>query len=927
MIGRRAELQVLADAWRTTRTQRTGLVLVGGEAGIGKTSLIEEFVRGLGSDGEVLVGQCLAFGTEAIPYAAFSQLLRTLIAHHGVDRVAEWVGVGRVALAAIVPALAIPGSTNPSRSATDGDRMQLFEAVADVLQGAAREHPLVVVIEDLHSADVSTGHLLRFLEAALGYTAAVLIVVTYRADEVAGRHPLRPVLAELQRRAIARIVLEPLPDAEIAELIRPLLPDDATRATVRRIVERSEGVPYFAEELARRSAGRGVLPGTLREALLARFNTLSEFTQQLLQIAAIAGVRFHVEPVSAVAGVPAKDLEDDLREALDAGLLVITGEEYAFRHTVLREVIHDVVLPEQHRRLHGAYADVLLARESEPARTLELAHHLRAAGRVEEALTRCLRRADELADAHPDCVELYEIALDLWDRVEHPERVLGRLDEVLNRAANVTSWLGDSSRALRLIEASLAAMPADIDPLVRAGRLVRRASAQEFARVPGAAESLDEALRLIPAEPPSLLLAKALDLQANLAMLRRDDEEALAICERALPIAEQLGAEALSTRQRIQNTLGCAWCLTGREEEGLALLTELITDRTRRGQLRHHINLAHHLNLAGDFRRSADVALAGIERARSLGMERYVGTMLAGNAADPLVQLGDWDSAEALVNRALRLDPPQNFLVQMLNIVADLAISRGDLDRADEVLEELAAVMGDRTEPQFDLVLAWNLGRLRLLQGDPVAAWGGIEPMLVSPIPAYPGFLVGLGWAILRAGSGNREVLRRAEERLPAGRMVPLLLAWARAEESGRAADWTTMLATTPDLRPVWIGLWAQLCAAKAWLTEGRPDRAAEPAKAGNELADRLGAADFQRRYAELADRIAEASAERPAGLTARELEVLTLVAAGHTNGEIARELFVATKTASVHVSNILAKLGVGSRTEAAAWAYQHGIR
>ena len=413
-VGRSDELEALRRAWSTAVHQRPGLVLVSGEAGIGKSSLVSQLVDGLGTEAGVLLGQCLAFGAEAVPYAAISQILKSLVARHGADRVRHWAGAGHAALGSLVPALGGDGRLAESQ------RAQVFEAVADVLLGAARAQPLAVVVEDLHWADVSTGHLLRFLDAALQSAplgpeqSGVLVLVTYRADEITGRHPLRPIIAELHRRAPAHLALDPLSDDHVAELIRPLLTDPSA-ASITRIVERSEGIPYFAEELARSTGGRGVLPTTLREALLVRFHTLDDTTQDLLQIAAVAGVEFDQDLLAAVAGQSEGEVERSLREVVEAGLVVVREEDYAFRHAILREVIHDELLPGEHRRLHGRYAD--LVRAAEPEISLKLVHHLRAAGRVDEAFTAALTRAEELSNAHPDCVEHYDVALELWESV------------------------------------------------------------------------------------------------------------------------------------------------------------------------------------------------------------------------------------------------------------------------------------------------------------------------------------------------------------------------------------------------------------------------------------------------------------------------------------------------------------------------------
>lgn len=928
LVGRASELDTLRQAWDASLTERAGLVLVCGEAGIGKSTLVNEFVNGLGPDTEVLLGQCLTFGNEAVPYAALSQILRTLVGRVGEDTVRAWSGAGFAVLGSLVPGLS-RGVPPESR-----DRIQVFEAVADLLQAAARERPLVLIIEDLHWADMFTGHLLRFLDAALADTPGLLIIVTYRTDEISGRHPLRPALAELQRRARIRLPLDPFNTDEIEQLVRPLLPQDASPATIRRIVERSEGIPYFAEELARSTGGHGALPATLRDALLVRFLVLDQETQQLLQVAAVMGVQFSFDDLVAVSERDETHAGEALREAMQAGLVIdLDEEQYAFKHTILRDVIHDEVLPGEHRRIHSRYADLMLARRR-TSNLLELIHHLRAAGRNQEGFETALRRADELGDAHPDSVELYQVALDLWDQVDDPERILGRYDEVLNRAAKANNWLGDHLRASRLIDASIAAMPAETPPSERAERLVQRAHALKFAGLPGAEVALNEALELISDEPASPVLARVLDLQANVAMLRGDFQEALELCERAIPIADRFSPPGDPLPDRLRNTQGCCWAATGDEERGIAQLSQLLSGRAYREQLRHHTNLSHYLNLAGEYRRAADIALAGAADARALGLERYVGSMLASNAAEPLIQLGEWEHAETLISRGLALEPPTGYQLQFLMTAADLALHRGDLARSDRLLAEVAAVSVPlHEELQFHWQLTWVRGRLLLVQGKPSAAWQMIEVALRDLHPIHPAlvwYVAALGQAVLAdLGDQSQErhqLIEDAVEQLPESRLVPLLRAWRQAESSGRSADWLTMLDVTPSLRPMGLTLWAHLRCADAALRAGNYDLARQQVMAGTDLAGRLGAADLVGRFADLAERARQADIERPGGLTSRELQVLGLVAKGLSNAEISNELFVSTKTVSVHVSNILAKLNVSSRTEAAAWAHQRGI-
>lgn len=503
-------------------------------------------------------------------------------------------------------------------------------------------------------------------------------------------------------------------------------------------------------------------------------------------------------------------------------------------------------------------------------------------------------------------------------------------------ASRAKSWLGDYAGSMRLIDQSLATMPEDAPASERAERLVQRARGFKFAGLSGSEEVVGEAYALIRDDPVSPVLVSVLDLKANIAMRNGSFAESAALCERALALCEELGSEAAGTVKRLRNTLACCRCALGDEARGLQELARLRDGRTRRGQLRHHINLAHYLNLAGQYRRAADVALAGIDDARAMGLERYAGSMLAGNAAEPLIHLGECAEAERLIERALRLAPQDSFQQQLLSAAADIALFRGDLDRAEELLDQ-AAVILESTEPYADVITTWHLGRLRLLQDRPEEAWAIVERFLATTPVSHPSSgwqVLALGRAILAAlGSpdpARLALLERVAAGLPETATVPMLRSWYAAEASGAMSDWLAMQEVNPELRSTWVTLWVHLRCAEAAVREGDPEVARAQLEVGLDVANRRGAAWFIARLQDLESKLprteAAAGSARPGGLTNREQEVLALVAEGRSNGEIAKTLFVSTKTVSVHVSNILAKLGVGSRTEAAAWAYAEGL-
>ena len=317
-----------------------------------------------------------------------------------------------------------------------------------------------MVLEDIHWADESTRHLLRFGARALT-DAPVMILASYRTDELTRRHPLRPFLAEIGRLPGAvRVDVPSLDRAEVAELLTRLMDRPPTNAVIDTVFRRSEGIPYFVEELTR-SAARGCIdmPDTLRDALNVRVQNLSAEAQQVVELAAVAGNRVEHELLAAAAGGATVELDHGLREAIDAAVLTADETGYGFRHALLREVVHDDLLPGQHARLHATFAALL---EEHPelvdpgTAPLEIAHHWSAAHEVTKAFQWSITAARSGAAAYHEALKMYERALELWDRVDDPVAIAGSRASVLKQAANAASNAGEEERALALVNASLA---------------------------------------------------------------------------------------------------------------------------------------------------------------------------------------------------------------------------------------------------------------------------------------------------------------------------------------------------------------------------------------------------------------------------------------------------------------------------------------
>jgi predicted ATPase len=359
LVGRTAELSELEAALADAASGRPSLAFVAGESGVGKTRLLTELERRARAEGaRVIGGDCVELGEGELPYAPLVAALRPL-AREGDPVLDHLPPPARAELATLLPEL---GAAAPARAEDEGGGPQgrLFEALLGLLERLGQDAPLVLSIEDIHWADRSTRAFLAFLARSV-CDERVLTVATYRSDELHRRHPLRPLLAELERAQRARrIEVCRLDRDELAALLEDILGAAPDADLVERMWRRSEGNPLFTEELlAAGLDGRGTLPPTLRDALMVRIEALGERAEETLRLLAAARRADH-ELLADAGGLDARALRDALREAVAHHIVAVDEEgRYAFRHALLREVVHDDLLPGERVELHLALARAL----------------------------------------------------------------------------------------------------------------------------------------------------------------------------------------------------------------------------------------------------------------------------------------------------------------------------------------------------------------------------------------------------------------------------------------------------------------------------------------------------------------------------------------------------------------------------------------
>jgi len=966
-IGRAVELRRLEALLERAEQGRPQMVLLAGDAGVGKTRLLLALAdrahrRGM----RVLVGASVELGDIGLPYLPVVDALRELADDPEEARLLADATMTAPGLGRLLPGIEPAGLTG------DGlDQLQVLDAVRAVLVGLAERSPVVLVLEDLHWADRGTRDLVAFLARTLR-SGRVALAVSYRSDELHRRHPLRPLLAELVRLpAVERLELAPFSRAELAEYLEAIAGAPLPPEQVEGIYARSEGNPFYAEQLLAAGAGdaQAELPATLAEVLLARVQELSEPAQQVLRVAAVAGRRVPHQLLAGVAGQPEADLEQGLLESVGAGVLTTdaaTGS-YAFRHALLQEAVYGDLLPGEQVRLHGAYARLLAADPGGAA--AELAHHCLASHDLVGALAASVRAAQEAESVPAPAEALHHLqgALSLWDRVPEPSAVAG-IDrvELTLRAAAAASAAGEHQRATSLAEDAARTAGTTKDP-AQAARAYEHLGQYLFyaGRLEAALGARMHAVELVPVEPPSRLRARVTAAIAQSLVNTRQPAEARRWCDEALVAARAAGsaddeADVLITLGMIEQyhdpVSACARFATARAQAAGAGNPEI--------ELRALYCLAEVSSQLGDLASACAAFDEGVELAERTGLGWVrVGIYLRRGLLKARYRTGDWDECERLIAAA-----PELMTLAVAEVVGQgvgVLVAR-QRPAAPLRLRQLAGLAG--TDPFIDRDVAVWEAELASWQSDLEGARSAIRRGLAAAdaVETFDQALEGV-WVCMNglsveadraeraraarddatladATAAGRTLLERV--RLDAERAHGTHLAHdvhVRARHAKAEAEWTRLQGRSDPARwqaavdafaygNVYAMARCQWRLAEALAGAGDRERAATAARAAHATATRLGAAPLQSALQALASRarldigIGPPARRTLAGLTPRELEVLGLLVEGRSNRQIAEQLFISGKTASVHVTNLLAKLGVHSRLEAAAVARRLGV-
>lgn len=951
IVGRQRPLADLAASAALAGAGAGQLVLVSGEAGVGKTRLLREFAGQVGAP--AYVGRCYD-EQPAPPYGPFVELLRAIGQSAAGLRLGELAGPWADALRRLLPELA-PADAPARPGDPPAERHRLFQAVFQALR--PRDGELrVLIVEDLHWADEASQDLLQFLARAIAGERIVLIG-SYRSDEIHRLHPLAGLIARLARdRRPREIQLAPLSRDELAEMLAATLGRPPAHDLLSALYERSEGNPFFAEELlGPLIAGEAALPISIRESILRRAAGLDEPAQRVLRAAAVIGRRFDFELLRRLTGLDERQLIASLSTLVERQLIAeeAAGDDdsYHFRHELIREALYEEMLRRERRLRHHEVLRALeeLAAAGREAAIDQLAYHAIQARATPQAARYSEQAGDRAAAIHAYRAALshYEAALDAADDEGPAGRAallarlgraafligdLGRASGYWREALGLYQQLGDTRRAADT-QRSLARVAWDQGD--------RRAA---FAHARAALAALEGG-------EPCRELAMAYSTLSNLAMLSSVDRpghaaECIAWGERALALARQIDDRA--TICHALNNIGTVMCDSGREQEGMrnlrhslaiALDADLPADAVRA-----YLNLGGRLCRAGYNDEGVALLREGWSYAARHGSIRGSGKLL-GLLLYSLIDVGRWPEAEALLAEVTRpgtaelldeiglvryaqaalhwmhnrIEPARALLEQMLadeigdpghamHLLTFVYRAQGELRRAEALADRMVAQARVAADIGPD---SYDFGRRAINLTAAVEIYIDVErraeaEALIAALEAATGHTTaGHEAAIIAELRGLAELA--TDPRAAAAHMARAADFWAHTDRLpnqvrlGRRRAAALMACPGPAMR----------------------SQARQQIAAARELAERLG---YAYELARLNELDAPAPGRDPDGLTPREREVLALITRGLSNRAIAEALVISEKTAEVHVRNILAKLGFSSRTQAAAYAVERGM-
>jgi DNA-binding CsgD family transcriptional regulator/tetratricopeptide (TPR) repeat protein len=958
LVARDAELNHLLLALRGVVRGGGRLVLLSGEPGIGKTRLAREVLAHARAAGNlVLVGRCFEQHT-AVPFFPFTELLGAALAAAPsalkADAQRQWPE-----LAYLLPDLI---RARPRRLEGPEAQLRLFRATCSFLQALAEGSPLVLLLDDLHWADATSLALLLFLGRHVA-ASRMLILGTYRDVEVGRQHSLEGTVSDLLRElAVEEVHLHRLGADGTAALVRARLGSaSVSDGLVSLIHRRAQGNPFFTEELLKAFVENGdvaavegrmgsdriaelEVPRSIRSVIGARLGRLPRQSQELLRLASLLGPEFDLDVLLTATGETEVEVLDALDAVLEAGIIGeirSSNERFAFAHVLIQQTLYEEIPVHRRRRLHLRVGQAL---EHSPSAgstlSADKARHFLLGGEAERAARYAIEAGDQAAlrYAHAEAAHHYQVALDLL--LDEGDHAAG--------AAEVQYKLGAELYDLNRLSEALASYEASLDSFKRLGDRQGQALAHwGIARLHqgrynfvAAEPHVDEAVRLWPSEGQGRELVLLLCDATRIKSVGGSGEAANELAKRAIALAEHLGDVGL-TVQALSYMAEVGGGITNRPPELIPMQDRAIElalqDGDWRSLSRLYLGRGTNRMLVGDLegnvadrRRAVDAAERTGETVR-LSFANY-------SLGYSLMQTGAWEEARAAIRRALTLDPQQRHPYSAV-CTGVLARIEGRPEDAAKYFEQFADDARDKRDFQgvtgglFELMaLKLQIDRSAEVEAAAREAlallrrWGGLRGLVAGAIAE----------TLVRIGGADAEAVVSELERLvdESGELVarpPLLraraLLFAGQGAVGDALDALSASAAHARWQHAFVEL-AQTLMLLASLARQHGDHptAIDADAERLSIVERIGP---EARVMAWARGLPHPHPQHTTGqgpLSPREREVAALIVGGLSNRQIAESLVISERTVENHVRNILARLGVATRAQIAAWAVQHGL-
>jgi predicted ATPase/DNA-binding CsgD family transcriptional regulator len=965
LVGRAGELALLGQYLADARAGELVAVMLAGPPGIGKTRLLEAFPHpDLRTDVTVLHGSA-SQSAGMPPYLPFLQALGDYVAAAAPDTLREQVGARAAALATLLPEIGArlgpPPLLHPL--GPEQERYRLYEAVAGFLAAIAARAPLVLLLDDLHWVDAASCDLLVHLAGRLR-GAPLLIVGAYREGEAGDNPAFAWALAELNRRRLLQsLPLAPLGAEQSRALATGLLHAPLAPEAADILHNHGEGNPFFIEELLRAFVDDGalvwrndrwelieqpahLLPPRVAEAVRLRLARLAPPVVELLRVAALLGRIFEPEPLAHVLGQDAEQVEAQLLAAARAQLLrPRPNASYAFAHELVRETLADDLGGARRRNLHQAIGEALEAQGTARSaqRLADLAFHFVAAGDPTRGAAYALEAGGQAlrTSAAGEAVGHFRAALQLLG----PDGASAQRLAALMGLGDAAILKGDYDAAADAFQAAQEGALQHGDAVAAARALYRLGQARWRQEAVGAArDAFVQALALLGSADSHAAAENLLQLADLHATSLGRTAEGAAYAERALAMIERLGDQRLTAVAPM--VLGNVVARGGDLEAGKAALERALTLAQAQDDPAVGAEACAYLaNLyawRGELDQSRAVSLQRVAMARRTQDLFHLRHVYAWLGFQDTLQ-GRWEDAErwfaeqAPIVEGLHSPEPRATLLTYRGVMHYFL---GQFDAADQLFREVVALL----QPTGSGTLVWHLGwhGLALAElGRRDAALGCFAELrrLADGLDAGARAR-GLALAQIAVGFARLGELERASAcyapLLPfQGQCSPVLidrgLGLAALAGGDRVAARRHLadaegVARRAGMRPELALSLVQRGLIEQQDASGRPAATTDSAlAAGLRLCDELGMRDLGRRLLGPPPAATQPPANA-AGISERELEVLRLVAQGHTNREIAALLVISEKTVARHLTNIFAKIGVANRASATAYALTHGL-